>query len=114
MYNGTQDTKIQQITTQNILTESIIWKYVHVIYTEITPQDCYQERNRQVLFKSVLEVCLTDISVWPLYYKSHLGTPNWGHRKYGEYCYNGHMEYQVGLQHGTQNFQCTELRHIRA
>ena len=56
MYNGTQDTKIQQITTQNILTESIIWKYVHVIYTEITPQDYYQERKRQVLFEIVFEV----------------------------------------------------------
>ena len=97
MYNGTQDTKIYQITTQNILTASIIWKYVHVIYKEITPQDYYKERKRQVLFESVLEVCLTDISVWPLYCKSQLGAPNWGTRKSGEYCYNVHMEYQAGL-----------------
>ena len=67
MYNGTQDTKILQITTQNILTVSIIWMYVHGISTKTTPQYSYQERQRQVLCKGVLGFFQMDISVWSLY-----------------------------------------------
>ena len=67
------------------LTASIIWKYVHGIYTEINPQYSYQERQRQVLCDSVLEVCLMDLSVWPHYRESQLGTPNWGHQTSREY-----------------------------
>ena len=58
------------------LTASIIWKYVHGIYTEINPQYSYQERQRQVLCKGVMEFFLINISVWTLYHKSQLVTHN--------------------------------------
>ena len=61
---------------KNILRQASYGSKTMVSPPQKTPRDSYQERQRQVLCKGVLEFFQTDISVQPLYRKSQLGTHN--------------------------------------